>query len=360
MVAVVLMGAFAFSTMASAWGDDKWQPWYTWADMNCGEPGAELYCPQPDVADDASCKDSCDGCTHCVATVVSYAIPGQPKCLFKGCDTSCGCYQGGGEIACKAGPPAAAFASQHLTLHSRGISPHFCRQFAYDHHGVAGSVAAYKPYFSWTGMDCNEPNAEVLQCAEPAEATPERCQIACDDCQGCVAAVLFKGDGGKARCEFRGCDTSCGCYSQGSGQCSQGSPPVDAHASKEYDLFSKVITPHFCRGFAYTHGGVAGHVVSKAMSKTNLWADVPKRPSEHSALKWSGRIHWPTAVLCIAVAAISAMASVSLWARAAHRQRKIVRDLSAADALEAQEAAAGTVKGELPADNFQMTPLLVS
>jgi len=96
------------------------------------------------------------------------------------------------------------------------------------------------------------------------------------------------------------------------------------------------------------------------MSKTNLWADVPKRPSEHSALKWSGHIHWPTAVLCIAVAAISAMASVSLWARAAHRQRKIVRDLSAADALEAQEAAAGTVKGELPADNFQMTPLLVS
>jgi len=354
------MKTFTFLTTASAWSDDQGKPWYSWDDMNCGEPGADLYCAQPDVADDASCKNSCDGCTNCVATVVSKAKPGQPKCLFRGCDTSCGCYPGGGEIACKAGPPAAAFPSQHLTLHSRRIAPHFCRQFAYDHHGVAGSVTAYKPYFSWAGMDCNEPNAEVLQCAEPAEATPKRCQIACDDCPGCVAAVLFKGDAGKARCEFRGCDTSCGCYPQGSGQCAQGSPPFDARASKAHALFSKVIEPHFCRGFAYTHGGVAGHVVSRAMPKTNLWADGPKRPSQQSALKWSGHVRWPTAALCVAIAAIVAMASLSLWARAAHRQPTIVRDLLATDAVEAQEAAAGTVKAEVPFDNFQRAPLLVS
>jgi len=359
MVAVVLMNAFTFSTMVLARSDDKWQPWYTWNDMNCGEPGADLYCAQPDVADDASCKEACDGCTHCVATVVSHAIPGQSRCLFRGCDTSCGCYQDGGEVACKAGPPTAAFRSQHLTLHSRGISPHFCRQFAYDHHGVAGSVTAYKPYFTWNYMDCNEPNAEVLQCAEPAEATPETCQVACDDCLDCVAAVLFQVDGGKAKCGFRGCDTSCGCYSQGSGQCAQGSPPVDAHASKAHALFSKVITPHFCRSFAYTHGGVAGHVVSEAMPKTNLWLDEPDRPSEHPVLKWSGNVHWPTAVLCIAVAATSTMASVSLWARASHRQSMIVRDLPVTGVEEAQAATAGTVEGELPSDDFQRAPLLL-
>jgi len=342
MVAIGLATAFICAAMGLAWSDEKSQPWYTWAGMNCGEPGAYLRCPQPDVANDASCKDSCERCTHCVATVVSYAAPGQPKCLFRGCDTKCAYYDrdvGGGMVE----PLPDAFPSQHLTLHSRVLTPHFCRQFAYDHHGVAGSVTTHKPYLTWTGMDCNEANAQTLQCAEPAEATPERCQIACDDCSYCVAVVMVQSVGGKAKCEFRGCDTSCGCYSTGSGQCAQDLPPTDALASEGHVLFSKMLDPHFCRDFAFTHGGVAGHVVSKAIPKTSFWAVEFQGPSEHSLLKRSQHVRWSTAVLaCMAVAAISTMASVLFWARAAHRQSAVHRNLIATDAVEAQEAATGT------------------
>jgi len=332
---VVLMIALTFMTMALAWGE-KMPPWFAWTDMNCGEPGAQVVpCLQPEVANDESCKDSCEGCDYCVGTAVSYATPSQPTCFFKGCDTSCGCYDG----ECKAGPPADAFPSKSVTLHSKRLPPHYCRQFAYAHDGVAGHLNTHrKPYLTWTGLDCNEANAEAPKCAEPLEATPERCQIACDSCNGCVAAVLLQIAGGRPKCEFRGCDTSCGCYSDGPGQCAEGVPPSSAYVLKEHVLFSKVLDPHFCRAFAYTHGGVAGHVVSEAMPKTSLWG-----ASEFSmAAKRSVHVRRPVAVLaCIGVAAISTMTFVLLWVRTAHHraQAVVVHNLNAAEAVEAQEAA---------------------
>jgi hypothetical protein len=54
------------------------------------------------------------------------------------------------------------------------------------------------------------------------------------------------------------------------------------------------------------------------------------------------------------------MASVLFWARAAHRQPAIHRNLIATDAMEAQEAATGSGTGEVPSENFQRAPLLVS
>jgi hypothetical protein len=63
---------------------------------------------------------------------------------------------------------------------------------------------------------------------------------------------------------------------------------------------------------------------------------------------------------CIAVAAISTMASMSLWAHDAQRHPAIVCNLIAADVVEGQEAATGTGTGEVPSESFQRAPLLVS